>query len=111
MRYRTPLIAIPLLFIALTLLAQKPDSIVKPATPAFLPAGPFFFEPGAIHPTNLDAFGNRPLVKFPDARAQITITGPEESLKAWVTVQFLAQYMEGLEYRVWPVEGRASTCC
>jgi len=71
----------------------------------FLPAGPFLFEPGMVRPSYMDAFGYRPLIKSPDGNAQITITGPRESLKAWVTLQFLGQYMQGLEYRVWPVEG------
>lgn len=103
-RYPVLLITISLVFITLNLVAQKPDSATQPVAPDFLPAGPFFFEPGAIHPTYMDAFDNRPLVKSPDDKAQITITGPRESLKAWVTVQFLGQYQEGLEYRVWPVE-------
>jgi hypothetical protein len=104
-RYPVLLITISLVFTSLTLVAQKPDSATQPAAPDFLPAGPFFFEPGAIHPTYMDAFDNRRLVKSPDGKAQITITGPRESLKAWITVQFLAEYMQGLEYRVWPVQG------
>jgi hypothetical protein len=98
------LITISLVFITLNLVAQKRDSATQPDAPDFLPAGPFFFEPGAIHPAYMDAFDDRPLVKSPDNKAQITITGPRESLKAWVTVQILPQYMQGLEYRVWPVE-------
>lgn len=104
MRHPQLLIAISLVFTALAVAAQQPDS-ATPADKDFLPAGPFLFESGAIHPTYMDAFDNRPIVNSPDGKAQITITGPRESLKAWVTVQFLGQYVQGQEYRVWPAEG------
>jgi hypothetical protein len=103
-RYLALLITISLFLTTLTLVAQNQDSASQRLAPDFLPAGPFFFEPGALHPTYMDAFDTRPLVKSPDDKTQVTITGPRESLKAWVTIQFLGQYQEGLEYRVWPVE-------
>jgi len=82
--------------------AQSPAA--RATDTAFLPAGPFLFEPGAIQPTYMDAFDSRPTVRSPDGKAQVTVAGPAESLKAWVTVQLLGQYVEGLQYQVWPIE-------
>lgn len=104
MRYPALLITISLVFSTLTPVAQKPGSATRPADTDFLPAGPFLFEPGAIHPTYMDAFDSRPVVKSPDGTAQITVTGPPESLKAWITIQFLGRDLQRLEYRVWPIE-------
>jgi hypothetical protein len=101
-----------LLAVATVLVAQeKPLSPVQKPTPAtrspepdYLPAGPFYFQPGTPHPTHMDAFDSRPAVKSPDGKAKITVTGPSESLEAWVTLQFLGRYDRGLEYQVWPIE-------
>jgi len=74
-----------LLIAALELAAQKQSS-VAPADKDFLPAGPFLFEPSTTHSTYMDAFNDRPIVKSPDGKFTITVTGPKESYEAWVTV-------------------------
>jgi RHS repeat-associated protein len=66
--------------------AQKPEPATRPAQTDLLPAGPFLFEPGTIHPTFMDAFGDRPVVRSPDGRLAVTVTGPRESYGAWVTI-------------------------
>jgi hypothetical protein len=72
------LIMLSLVFTTLALAAQQPDS-ATPADKDFLPAGPFLFEPGTIHPTYMDAFDDRPVVKSPDGKLGVTVTGPKES--------------------------------
>lgn len=104
MRYLALLAMVCLVPLALPTAAQKAASSTTSPKPDYLPAGPFYFEPGAPHPTDLDAFKNRPTVKSPDGEAQITVTGPAESLKAWVTLQLLGRYARGLQYQVWPIE-------
>lgn len=103
MRRPVLLITISFLVASLASAGQKTSSAARPARPDFLPAGPFLFEPGAVHPTYMDAFDGRPAVKSPDGRTQITVTGPADPLEAWVTLQFLGQQVRGLEYRVWPI--------
>ncbi len=104
MRYLALLAMACLPPLALPTAAQKSVSPSLPPQPDYLPAGPFYFERGAPRPTDMDAFRNRPTVKSPSGRAQITVTGPAESLKAWVTLEFLGRYARGLEYQVWPIE-------
>lgn len=84
--------------------AQGTGGSVPFAQRKFLAAGPFLFPPGASRPTYMDAFGARPAVRSPDGKAQVTVTGPPESLKAFVTLEFLGRYTRGLAYRVWPIE-------
>ena len=78
MRQLALLTTIALTFTALALVTQKPDS-ASPADKDFLPAGPFLFESGILHPTYMDAFDARPLVKSPDGKLEVTVTGPRES--------------------------------
>ncbi len=53
-------------------------------------------------PTSLDAFGGRAVVKSPDGRLGVTVTGPKESLRAWVTVD--PSEFPGGGIQVWPIE-------
>lgn len=80
--------------------ASKPTS----AQTKFLAAGPFLFEPGAIRPTFLDAFQDRPTVVSPDGSLEVTVTGPARSLLAWVTVVPRGYPAPGIPFRVWPLE-------
>lgn len=104
MRYPTLLITISLFFTSLAGTAQNQESGTRPAQPDFLPAGPFFFEPGAPHPTYVDAFDARPVVKSPDGKFEVTVTGPKESLAAWVIVTPTGPLAPGFPFRVWPIE-------
>ena len=74
----------------------------KPSERDLPPTGSFAFEPGAIHPTYMDAFGDRPVVKSPDGKLGVTVTGPKESYAAWVTIS-LAAFPEG-SIQVWPIQ-------
>lgn len=101
MRRPELLIMLSLVFTTLALGAQKPDS-ATPADKDFLPAGPFLFEPGTIHPTFMDAFDNRPVVKSPDSRLGVTVTGPKKSYEAWVTIS-PSTFPDG-PVQVWPIQ-------
>lgn len=100
---RKPALSIMVLLVvaALGLAAQQPRP-VAPADKDFLPAGPFLFEPGAIQPTYMDAFDDRPTVKSPNGKFGITVTGPKESYAAWVTVSLSAS--PDVSIRVWPIQ-------
>jgi hypothetical protein len=102
MRYPALLITISLVFATLAPAAQKPGPATRPAQPDFLPAGPFLFEPGTTRPTFMDAFGDRPVVKSPDGRLAVTVTGPSESYGAWVTIDPSA-FPDG-PVQAWPVQ-------
>jgi len=69
-------------------------------------AGPFVFEAGGTKPTYLDAFDDRPVVQSPNGRLGITVTGPKESLEAWVTVA--PSTFPGGSVQVWPLEASAA---
>jgi hypothetical protein len=77
------LLILTLAFTTLALAAQQPAA---PTDKDFLPAGPYLFEPGTIHPTYMDAFDDRPVVKSPDGKLEVTVTGPKQSYRAWVTI-------------------------
>lgn len=94
------MIAILLVFAILTPGAQKPGT--QPTDADFLPAGPFLFEPGAIQPTYMDAFDSRPVVKSPDGKLAVTVTGPKESYGAWVTID-PSDFPNGA-IQVWPIQ-------
>ncbi len=68
----------------------------------FLPAGPFYFEPDAVHPTYMDAFVDRPVVKSLDGKFGVTVTGPRESYGAWVTIS-PSKFPDG-PVQVWPIQ-------
>lgn len=61
-RCAVPWVTVLLAFGNIVLAAQKTGPATSPTKPDFLPAGPFFFGPGAPHPINMDAFGTRPIV-------------------------------------------------
>jgi hypothetical protein len=86
----------------LALAAQQPDAAAHTKND-FLPAGPFLFEPGTIHPTYMDAFNDRPDVKSPDGKLGLTVTGPKKSWGAWVTI-FPSKFPDG-PVQVWPIQG------
>lgn len=88
---------------SLVLAAQQPRS--APAAKDFLPAGPFVFQPGAIHPTYMDAFSVRPVVTSPDGKLGVTVTGPKKSYEAWVTINPTA-FPDG-PVQVWPLQASA----
>jgi hypothetical protein len=100
------LITISLVFATLTPAGQKRDS-TSSQDEVFLTKGVFLFEPGDIHPTYLDAFKNRPNVISPDGRLEVTVTGPPESLGAWVTVVQRGRLAPDFPFPVWPLEGSA----
>jgi len=95
------LLTISIMFTSLALRAQKADS-AAPTDKDFLPAGPFLFEPGTVHPTYLDAFDTRPLLKSPDGKLGVTVTGPRESYEAWVTIS-PSTFPNG-PVQVWPIQ-------
>ena len=94
-------ITVLLVVAALGLAAQQPRS-VAPADKDLLPAGPFLFAPGVIRPTYMDAFNNRPVVRSPDGKLGVTVTGPKASYAAWVTISLSAS-PEGW-IPVWPIQ-------
>jgi hypothetical protein len=100
-RYQGLLITISLAFTTLAFAAQKPDS-ASPADKDFLPAGPFLFEPGTIHPTYMNAFDDRPVVKSPDGKLGVSVTGPKKSYEAWVTLS-PSTFPDG-PVQVWPIQ-------
>lgn len=102
MRHPALLLAVLLAFTALTPGAQKPDSGTRSADADSLAAGPFLFEPGAIQPRYMDAFDSRPIVKSPDGRLAVTVTGPKESYGAWVTID-PSEFPDG-PVQVWPIQ-------
>ena len=91
-----------LLFITTVALAAQPSDYAKREDQAYLPAGPFLFEPGTIHPTYMDAFDTRPVVKSPDGKLGLTVSGPKESYAAWVTIS-PSTFPDG-PVQVWPVQ-------
>jgi hypothetical protein len=100
-RYRELLITISLVVTTLALAAQQPDS-ANTADKDFLPAGPFLFESGAIHPTYMDAFDARPVLKAPDGKLGVTVAGPKKSYEAWVTVS--PSIFPNGPVQVWPIQ-------
>ena len=58
--------------------------------------------PSAARPTYLDAFEARPIVKSPDGRLAVTVTGPKESYLAWLTIDPSAS--PGGPIQVWPIQ-------
>jgi len=101
MRCRVLLMTVSLILTTVTPAAQKHDS-ASPEDQFFLTTGVFLYEPGDIHPTSLDAFKKRPHVISPDERLEVTVTGPPESLGAWVTV-----VAPDFPFPVWPLEAGA----
>ena len=55
-----------------------------------------------IDPIYLDAFDLRPVVKSPDGKLGITVTGPKESWEAWVTIA--PSDFPGGPIQVWPIQ-------
>lgn len=89
-------------FTSLAVAAQNTAPATSLTKPDFLPAGPFFFGPGAPHPINLDAFDARPIVRSPDGKLGVTVTGPKESYEAWVTLS-PSSFPDG-PVQVWPIQ-------
>src|SRR5208337_3438447 len=92
-----------LVFTTLALAAQK----TAPASPDFLPeegvpGGQFLFERGTSRPTHMDAFDDRPVVKSPDGKLGVTVTGPKASWDAWVTIS--PSTLPGGPVQVWPIQ-------
>jgi hypothetical protein len=90
-----------MLVAAIGLAAQKPSS-VGTVDKDFLPASPFVFDQNMVHPTYMDAFDVRPVIKSPDGKFGITVTGPKESYAAWVTASPSAS--PDASIRVWPIQ-------
>jgi hypothetical protein len=103
-RQKHRLVLLAIAFLAVTALpaVQKPVPATRPAQQDLLPAGPFLFAPGAIHPTYMDAFNARPVVGSPDGKLGITVTGPKESWAAWVTIN-PSEFPDG-PIQVWPIQ-------
>lgn len=104
MSYAALLTAIALLCAMAAPVVQKGAPAPARARGAMLPAGPFLFEPGAARPTYMDAFKNRPVVKSPNDKLEVTVTGPQNSLGAWVTVAPIGSLAPGFPFRAWPIE-------
>ncbi len=68
-----------MLVAAIGLAAQEPSS-VGTVDKNFLPAGPFVFEQNVAHPIYIDAFDVRPVIKSPDGKFGVTVTGPKVTL-------------------------------
>src|SRR5208337_1377679 len=71
-----------------------------------VPGGQFLFERGTSRPTHMDAFDDRPVVKSPDGRLGVTVTGPKASWEAWVTISPSA--FPGGPVQVWPMQASVS---
>lgn len=107
MRCRVLLMTISLVLTTLTPAAQK----TAPASPDFLPeeglsGGTFLFERGTSRPTHMDFLDGRPVVKSPDGRLGVTVTGPKESYGAWVTIS-PSTFPDG-PVQVWPMQASVS---
>jgi hypothetical protein len=107
MRHPKLLIMLSLAFTSLALAAQK----TAPASPDFLPeeglqGGTFLFERGTSRPTHMDFLEGRPVVKSPDGRLGVTVTGPKESYGAWVTIS-PSTFPDG-PVQVWPMQASVS---
>jgi hypothetical protein len=89
----------------LELAAQNPDPANR-ADKDSMPEGPFRFEPGEIHPTYMDAFHARPVVKSPDGKLGVTVTGPIKSWGAWVTIS--PSSFPGGAVHIWPIQSNVS---
>lgn len=98
------LTAIFLVISTLALAGQQSHS-VAPTDKDFLPAGPFLFAPGTTQPTFMDAFSDRPLVKSPDGKLEVTVTGPKRSYEAWVTIS-PSTFPDG-PIQIWPLQASA----
>lgn len=101
LRYRNLWTLVALIVTTLALAAQQPDS-ATPADKDFQPAGPFLFEPGTMHPIPMDWLDGRPVVKSPDGKLGVTVTGPKESYGAWVTIS--PSTFPGGPVQVWPIQ-------
>jgi hypothetical protein len=53
----------------------------------------------------MDAFDERPVVKSPDGKHGVTVTGPKKSYEAWITI-FLSTLPDG-PVQVWPIQASA----
>lgn len=84
---------------------QKTGRAIPPGQRKFLAAGPFLFRPGVIQPTYMDAFDSRPIVKSPDGKLAVTVTGPRRSWGAWITISPSA--FPGGPIQVWPLQASA----
>ncbi len=87
--------------------SRKPSTAVhKTVIPLiqkdFRPAGPFLFGCGAVHPIYMDWLDTRPLIKSPDGKYEISVTGQKESLGAWVTIKSLTPPDRPIQ--VWPIQ-------
>jgi len=54
----------------------------------------------------MDAFDDRPIVKSPDGSRSVTVTGPNKSYAAWVTVA-LSAFPDG-PVQVWPIQANVA---
>jgi hypothetical protein len=102
------LITIFLVFTTSALAAQNTSPSTRPAAGAeFLPeaglsGGVFLFERGTRRPTHMDVFDGRPVVKSPDGKLGVTVTGPKQSYGAWVTLS-PSKFPDG-PVQVWPMQ-------
>ena len=94
-------IALLLTIATSTLSAQQPNSATT-AEKNFLPAGPFQFEPDDIQPTYMDVSDDRSVVKSPDGKLDITVTGAKKVYQGWVTISPLT--FTGAAVQVWPIQ-------
>ena len=94
-------IMVCLIFAGLALRAQQQNS-GNPVDRNSLAAGPFLFGPGTIHPTPMDWLDDRPVVKSPDGKLQVTVTGPKQSYEAWVTIS--SSKVSGGSIQIWPIQ-------
>jgi len=100
---RKVMLAVPaLMFITAFGLAAQSSNSASPGDSKYLPAGPFTFASGAVHPTYMDAFDGRPLVKSPNGKLGVTVTGPKKSDEAWVTLS-PSTFPDG-PVQVWPIQ-------
>jgi hypothetical protein len=103
-RKLVPLMLVLIIMATTGLVAQQPSSAGL-VDKKFLPAGPFVFEPGTVQPIYMDAFDDRPLIKSPDGKLGVTVTGPKRSYEAWVTIS-PSTFPDG-PVQVWPLQASA----
>jgi hypothetical protein len=101
MRHAVLLLVLYLIFTNVALVAQRTGSAAS-TDKDFLPAGPFLFERGTNHPTYMDAFDGRSVLKSPDGKLGVMVTGPKKSYEAWVTISPSA-FPDG-PVQVWPIQ-------